>query len=118
MCQKLRIELIGANSLQAQGRVERRRDTHQDRLSKKMRLKQIATYEQANAFLVETYLPAHNARYAIAASHAWTFMDLWPSTWTWMTCSVGAAAHAESGLGSAVRLAVVADRARAVYLSR
>src|SRR5215472_7866235 len=64
------IELIGANSPQAQGRVERSHDTHQHRLIKKMRLKRIATYEQAQAFLVETYLPAHNARYAIAASHA------------------------------------------------
>jgi len=70
MCQKLGIELIGANSPQAQGRVERSHGTHQHRLIKKMRLKRIATYEQAHAFLVETYLPAHNARYAIAASHA------------------------------------------------
>jgi hypothetical protein len=75
MCQKPGIELIGANSPQAQGRVERSHGTHQERLIKKMRLKRIATYEQAHAFLVETYLPAHNARYAIAASHAVDFHE-------------------------------------------
>src|SRR4051812_9369501 len=35
MCQKLGIELIGANSPQAKGRVERGHGTHQDRLIKK-----------------------------------------------------------------------------------
>jgi len=43
MCAKLGIELIGANSPQAKGRVERGHGTHQDRLIKKMRLKKIAT---------------------------------------------------------------------------
>jgi hypothetical protein len=42
MCQKLDIELIGANSAQAKGRVERGHGTHQDRLIKKMRLKRSA----------------------------------------------------------------------------
>lgn len=65
MCQKLGTELIGANSPQAKGRVERGHGTHQDRLIKKMRLKRIATYEEANRYLEQTYLPQHNAKYAV-----------------------------------------------------
>jgi hypothetical protein len=67
MCAKLGIELIGANSPQAKGRVERGHGTHQDRFIKKMRLKKIATYDQANRFLAESYLEGHNARYAVVA---------------------------------------------------
>jgi Integrase core domain. len=48
MCQKLGIELIGANSPQAKGRVERGHGTHQDRLIKKMRLQKLDSYEAAN----------------------------------------------------------------------
>jgi len=67
MCQKLGIELIGAHSAQAKGRVERGHGTHQDRLIKKMRLKKISNYEAANAFLAEVYLAQHNAKYAVTA---------------------------------------------------
>ncbi len=67
MCAKLGIELIGANSPQAKGRVERGHGTHQDRLIKKMRLKGIATYEEANGYLRDRYLPQHNAKYAVEA---------------------------------------------------
>ena len=65
MCRKLGIELIGANSPQAKGRVERGHGTHQDRLIKKMRLKKIGSYEEANRYLEETYLEEHNAKYAV-----------------------------------------------------
>ena len=67
MCEKLGIRLIGANSPQAKGRVERSNGTHQDRLIKKMRRKKIATYAQANAYLAEEYLAEHNQRFACAA---------------------------------------------------
>ena len=67
MCRKLGIQLIGANSAQAKGRVERGHGTHQDRLIKKMRLKKISTYEGANAFLADGYLAQHNAKYAVTA---------------------------------------------------
>jgi hypothetical protein len=67
MCQKLGIELIGANSPQAKGRVERGHGTHQYRLIKKMRLKKIRSYEAANTFLSGGYLDQHNAKYAVAA---------------------------------------------------
>jgi transposase len=73
MCRKLGIDLIGANSPQAKGRVERSHGTLQDRLIKKMRLKKIGSYQQANAFLEQTYLAAHNARYAVAAAQAVDF---------------------------------------------
>jgi transposase len=69
MCQKLGIELIGANSPQAKGRVERGHGTHQDRLIKKMRLKGIGNYEDANQFLI-AYLKQHNAKYAVTAREA------------------------------------------------
>jgi transposase len=67
MCAKLGIELIGANSPQAKGRVERGHGTHQDRLIKKMRLKKIDDYVVANEFLMGSYRTQHNARYAVAA---------------------------------------------------
>ncbi|HYN79872.1 MAG TPA: ISNCY family transposase [Gemmatimonadaceae bacterium] len=67
MCGKLGIEVIAAKSPEAKGRVERSHGTNQDRLVKKMRLEGIATYEAANAFLETSYLPAHNARYAVRA---------------------------------------------------
>jgi transposase len=75
MCRKLGIDLIGANSPQAKGRVERSHGTLQDRLIKKMRLKKIGSYEQANAFLEQTYLAEHNARYAVAAAQAVDFHE-------------------------------------------
>jgi transposase len=68
MCAKLGIRIIAASSPQAKGRVERNHGTHQDRLIKKLRRKQISSYEAANQFLVETYLPEHNHRYRRAAA--------------------------------------------------
>jgi len=66
ICQKLGITIIGASSAQAKGRVERNHGTHQDRLIKKMRLLGIADDAAANAYVIATYLPAHNARFAVA----------------------------------------------------
>src|SRR5262249_61722275 len=70
MCQKLGIELIGANSPQAKGRVERGHGTHQDRLIKKMRVKGIRTYEEANRYLAKEYLAQHNGKYAVVPREA------------------------------------------------
>ena len=64
MCQKLGIRIIAASSPQAKGRVERNHGTHQDRLIKKMRRKQIASYQAANQYLEQEYLPQHNRRFA------------------------------------------------------
>jgi transposase len=68
MCAKLGIELIAASSPQAKGRVERMHGTHQDRLVKKLRRKQITTHAAANIYLQTEYLPEHNRRFARAAA--------------------------------------------------
>lgn len=64
MCARLGIELITARSPQAKGRIERNHGTNQDRLVKKLRLRGIASIAAANKFLIATYLPDHNARFA------------------------------------------------------
>src|SRR6201997_5106763 len=64
MCQKLNTRIIAASSPQAKGRVERNHGTHQDRLIKKLRRKGIASYEAANQYLEQEYLPQHNSRFA------------------------------------------------------
>lgn len=66
MCAKLGIEIIAADTPQAKGRVERSNGTQQDRLIKKMRLLGIADDAAANAYVESTYLPHHNARFAVA----------------------------------------------------
>jgi hypothetical protein len=68
MCAKLEIELIAASSPQAKGRVERVHGTHQDRLVKKLRRRQINNHAQANVYLERDYLPEHNGRFARVAA--------------------------------------------------
>jgi transposase len=68
MCAKLGIELIAASSPQAKGRVERVHGTHQDRLVKKLRRKEIVSHEAANVYLEREYLPEHNRRFARVAA--------------------------------------------------
>ena len=68
MCGKLGIELIAASSPQAKGRVERIHGTHQDRLVKKLRRKQITSHAEANAYLAAEYLPEHNRRFGRMAA--------------------------------------------------
>ncbi|HEY6346013.1 MAG TPA: ISNCY family transposase, partial [Bryobacteraceae bacterium] len=81
MCQKLGIELIGANSPQAKGRVERSHGTHQDRLIKKMRRKKLHSYEAANRYLEQTYLSEHNRRFAVDAAQSVDFHEAVPTAW-------------------------------------
>jgi len=64
---ELGVEVIHAHSPAAKGRIERLFQTFQDRLVKEMRLGQICTLEQANAFL-ETYLPGYNQRFRVRAA--------------------------------------------------
>jgi len=64
MCEKLGVDIIGASSPQAKGRVERSHGTSQDRLVKKLRLKGISDHAAANAYLAREYYPGHNARFA------------------------------------------------------
>ena len=63
MCAKLGIRIIAASSPQAKGRVERAHGTHQDRLVKKLRVQNIATYAAANQFLEQEYLAEHNRQF-------------------------------------------------------
>jgi transposase len=79
MCAALDIRIIAANSPQAKGRVERNHGTHQDRLVKKLRRLQITEAAPANAFLETTYLPEHNARFAVAPVAADDFHRRAPS---------------------------------------
>jgi hypothetical protein len=51
-------------STQAKGRIERIHGTHQDRLVKKLRRKEITSHQQVNVFLENEYLPEHNQRFA------------------------------------------------------
>jgi hypothetical protein len=68
MCRKVGIELIAASSPQAKGRVERVHGTHQGRLVKKLRLKNLRRHAEANAYLEAAYLPEHNRRFTRAAA--------------------------------------------------
>jgi hypothetical protein len=68
-CGKLGIEVIPAGSAQAKGRVERNHGIDQDRLVKELRLAGISSIEEANRFLLETYLPKMNSKFSrLAAS--------------------------------------------------
>ena len=64
----LGIELIPAYSPEARGRSERMFGTLQNRLPQELRLNGITTMEEANRFLKEEYLPAHNEKFAIEPS--------------------------------------------------
>jgi len=66
--ERLGVEHIAAYSPQARGRSERVFHTLQDRLVKELALRGIVTVEEANRFLREVYIPAHNARFAVAAA--------------------------------------------------
>lgn len=64
---QLGIEHIAAYSPQARGRSERVFSTLQDRLPKELRLAGIGTVEDANRWLAETYVAAHNEIFSVAA---------------------------------------------------
>ena len=80
MCEKLGIRIIAASSPQAKGRVERNHGTHQDRLIKKLRRKGIGSYEAANQFLENEYLPAHNRRFTRPAARPEDYHGRKPTT--------------------------------------
>lgn len=62
---ELNVELILAHSPQAKGRVERNFGTSQDRLVKELRVRGISTYDEANQYLEEVYIPFWNERFAV-----------------------------------------------------
>jgi transposase len=63
--QALEIQILCANTPQAKGRVERVNQTLQDRLVKEMRLRDISTMEQGNAYLPE-FIAGFNQRFAVS----------------------------------------------------
>ncbi len=64
----LRIQMIPAYSPQARGRSERNFGTWQRRLPQELRLRGIATIEEANRFLGESYIAEFNRKFAVAAT--------------------------------------------------
>lgn len=61
---RLGIEHIPAYSPQARGRSERLNRTFQDRLVNELRVAGIATIEAANRYLIDHFVPQHNATFA------------------------------------------------------
>ena len=66
---ELNIGINHAGSPQAKGRVERSNKTHQDRLVKMLRLENISSIEEANAYLQNVYMPLHNKKFAVEAEN-------------------------------------------------
>lgn len=62
---QLQIELICANSPEARGRMERLWESWQGRLPQELRLAQITTWEGANAFLIQQWVPFHNRTWRV-----------------------------------------------------
>ena len=67
---ELGIGWIPAHSPQAKGRIERFFGTAQDRLVKGMRKAGVRTWEEANAYLEQEYLPLWNRRFTPAPANA------------------------------------------------
>lgn len=77
--ERLRIVLINATTPQAKGRVERANQTLQDRLVKEMRLRDISSIEQANAYL-PTFIREWNERFAVDPRDAVSAHRPWTET--------------------------------------
>lgn len=67
-CKKLGIKIIGANSPQAKGRVERNHGVYQDRFVKELRLQNISTIEEANTLLRTSFCTALNERFTVMSA--------------------------------------------------
>jgi len=63
---KLDVRAIYANSPQAKGRVERGNRTHQDRLVKEMRLRNISSIEEGNKFLRKYFVKNYNSKFMLS----------------------------------------------------
>ena len=84
---QLGIGHIAAYSPQARGRSERAFGTLQDRLPKELALAGIATVEAANRWFSESYMTAHNERFAIAAEQEGSAFVAAPAeTWREILC--------------------------------
>ena len=84
---QLGVEHIAAYSPQARGRSERAFRTLEDRLPKELALAGITGVAAANAWLRAVYLPAHNARFAVAAEAPGSaFVACDPAQWRDVLC--------------------------------
>jgi transposase len=84
---QLSIRHIAAYSPQARGRSERMFRTLQDRLPKEIELAGISEPAAANQWLAESYIPAHNARFAVApAEPGSAFTPAEPALWRDVLC--------------------------------
>lgn len=85
---QLGIEHIASYSPEARGRMERVFRTLQDRLPKELRLAGLGgDVAAANRFIRDVYLPAHNARFAVAAEQPGTaFVSAHPAQWLDVLC--------------------------------
>jgi transposase len=85
---QLGIEHIPAYSPEARGRSERLFRTLQDRLPKELKLAGIVDdLEAANHFIREVYVPAHNARFAVAAAEVGSaFVPVAQEQWRDVLC--------------------------------
>ena len=81
----LGVEHIAAYSPQARGRSERLFQTLQDRVPKELALAGITTMAEANTWLRDTYISAHNARFAIEAEQEGSAFVAVPG-WIWRRC--------------------------------
>ena len=63
----LGVQMIPAYSPEARGRSERAFETHQDRLVKELAFHGITDMHTANGYLIQVYLPAHNAEFMLPA---------------------------------------------------
>ena len=67
-CKQLGVDLHTTSVSQAKGRIERLNETVQGRLPQELRMKGITTVEEANKFLVETFIPDFNKRFALPSN--------------------------------------------------
>ena len=77
---QLGIRMIAAYSPEARGRSERAFSTHQDRLVKELAMERITEIKQANDYLANTYMPAHNAEFATAPQEPDSVFVPWAGT--------------------------------------
>jgi|AGTN01.2.fsa_nt_gi Integrase core domain. len=64
MLNHLGIDILSTEVPQAKGKIERLWNTFQDRLYKELKKNGINTLEKANEYLINVFIPKHNARFA------------------------------------------------------
>lgn len=64
-CKEIGINIIGALSPQAKGRIERLFETFQDRLVNELKIYNIHSIEDGNKFLKEIFIPRHNDKFSV-----------------------------------------------------